>query len=88
MESQGPLCQSCAMPMTDRRLHGTNADGVASDEYCRYCFQNGAFTEPDITLRAMMDKCVGIIVQKNVMPEEDARKVMARTLPHLKRWKR
>ena len=37
------FCQSCGMPLTDEVL-GTNADGSKSEEYCIYCYKDGAFT--------------------------------------------
>ena len=88
MKSQGPVCQSCAMPMDKTELSGTNKDGKRSNEYCTYCFQNGKFTAPEMTMQEMIDKCVGIMVQKNIMAEADARRLMAGTIPNLKRWKK
>ncbi len=88
MKSQGPLCQSCAMPMDNSDLFGMNTDGTRSTEYCTYCFQNGKFTAPGITMQQMINKCVEIMVQKNIMAEVDARKLMVGTTPNLKRWKK
>ena len=88
MKSQGPVCQSCAMPMDKAELFGMNTDGTRSNEYCTYCFQNGKFTAPDITMQQMIDKCVGIMVQRNIMAEADARELMAGTIPNLERWKK
>ena len=36
-------CQCCGMPMTGE-LHGTNAGGGRNEDYCNYCFKDGAFT--------------------------------------------
>ena len=33
------LCQSCAMPLTEESLLGTNADGTKNGEYCIYCYK-------------------------------------------------
>jgi radical SAM superfamily enzyme len=88
MKSQGPVCQSCAMPMDKAELLGTNKDGTRSNEYCTYCFQNGKFREPEMTLQQMIDKCVSIMVQRNIMAEAHARELMAGTIPNLKRWKK
>lgn len=87
MTAQGPFCQSCAMPMEKLELFGTNADGAKSDEYCTYCLQKGKFMEPNITMHEMIDKCVGIMVQRNIMPEDQAKELMNKTIPNLKRWK-
>jgi len=82
-----PFCQSCAMPMESAELFGTEAGGSKSEDYCTHCFQNGRFTEPEISMQAMIDKCVAVMVQMNIMPEEQARTLMTKTLPTLKRWR-
>lgn len=38
-------------------------------------------------MQEMIDKCVEIMVQKNIMPERDAKELMMNTIPNLKRWK-
>ena len=88
MQSQGVFCQSCAMPMEEPEMFGTYADGSKSEEYCAYCFQKGTFTEPDISMQAMIDKCVAIMNQRKIMPEDQARDLMVKTIPSLKRWKK
>lgn len=35
----------------------------------------------------MIDRCVGIMAQKGIMPEAQARALMSATLPKLTRWK-
>ncbi len=84
---QGPFCQSCAMPMAKPEIFGTEADGSQSEAYCTYCFQNGCFTAPDISMQEMIDKCVTIMKQRNIMPEDQARELMTKTIPSLQRWK-
>ncbi len=43
------FCQSCGMPLDRAEDMGTEADGAPSGEYCRYCYQAGAFTAPEAT---------------------------------------
>jgi hypothetical protein len=88
MQPNGPLCQSCAMPLDSPESMGTKADGSRSPDYCRHCFQKGTFTDPDISMNAMIDKCVAILARMKIMPEPQARESMARTIPTLERWKR
>lgn len=83
---QGPFCQSCGMPMEKPEDFGTGAQGFRINDYCRYCFQNGSFTEPKMTMQGMIDKCVDIMAQQGIMPEEKARAWMAQVIPKLKRW--
>ena len=37
------FCQSCGMPLTRAEDFGTNADGSANFDYCRYCYQDGKY---------------------------------------------
>ena len=53
--------------------------------FCTYCYQKGAFVQ-DVTLDEMIEICVPHLVDSG-MPEKDARKLMANTLPNLSRWK-
>jgi len=80
-------CQSCGMPLgpTDE-LCGTEADGTKSRDYCKYCYENGAFTT-DCTMQQMIDYCVQPMVE-NVpgMTAEQARAMMTELFPKLKRW--
>jgi hypothetical protein len=80
------FCQSCSMPLRKDEELGTNADGSKSDEYCCYCFKDGKFIEPDITLEAMIEKCVKIL-QKMNMPNMII-EMAKRSIPNLKRWKK
>lgn len=83
----GPFCQSCGMPMEKPEDFGTGAQGFRINDYCRYCFQDGAFTEPSITMRQMIDKCVGIMAERGIMPESQAGALMNDAIPNLKRWR-
>ena len=54
MEKEYKMCQSCSMPLEkDEKGGGTNADGSKSKMYCSYCYENGKFTQPDITASEM-----------------------------------
>ena len=80
-------CQSCAMPMDGGdAVHGTNADGTMSEDYCSYCYQNGAFTT-SCTMNEMVEMCVPHLVQAHPdMTEQSAREMMLGFFPTLKRW--
>ena len=79
------ICQSCGMPMTED-LYGTNQDGGKNSEYCKYCYVEGAFHNPDETLEEMINTCVPFMVEQG-MPEKEARAQLEKQLPQLKRWK-
>lgn len=78
-------CQSCGMPMKgDPELAGTEADGRKSRLYCHYCYQGGAFTQPDFDVEQMQAFCL------TKMKEQGLPALLAwlfvRKLPKLKRW--
>ena len=80
-------CQCCGMPMgaTDE-MYGTNADWSRSEDYCEYCFGNGAFRQ-DCTMDEMIEICVPHVVSATDMSDDEARKMMREFFPTLKRWK-
>jgi len=80
-------CQSCGMPMETSEDHGTEQDGVISEEYCRYCYQNGEFTNPEMTLQQMIDFNVRLFVEHMGWSEEDARAALTPFISSLKRWR-
>lgn len=80
------ICQSCAMPLAhDPDGGGTNADGSTSDVYCSYCYQNGAFTQPDITAKEMQAFCYDKIREMG-QPKLIAW-FFTRPIPKLARWR-
>ena len=44
MDNEQKFCQSCGMPLTNEIL-GSNADGTKNEEYCIYCYKDGADAE-------------------------------------------
>lgn len=79
------FCQSCSMPMEHEGQFGTEAGGRKADEYCVYCYEEGAFKQPDMTMAEMAELCAGYMVQDG-MEEAAARAILAGALPRLKRW--
>ncbi len=82
------VCQSCGMPMRRDEDFGTEADGSRSEDYCGYCYQNGAFTDPDITMEEMIEKVVRVMVFMQRLPKEQATVMVEDWIPRLKRWRR
>ena len=80
------FCQSCAMPINDESLRGTEANGSKSDDYCHYCYEQGAF-KGDMNMEQMIDFCAPTMVQYGSAPDvETAKKDMMEYFPKLKRW--
>ena len=82
------FCQSCAMPIGDDGLFGTNADGSVNEDYCKYCFKDGEFTS-DMTMDEMMAFCTEKMTE--IHPEiekSEASTMMREVFPKLKRWQK
>lgn len=76
-------CQSCAMPLSDASMYGTEADGTPSADYCSYCYADGAFLA-DMTMQQMIDFCVPHMTGEQ-FTEQQARQMMDESFPKLKR---
>lgn len=79
-------CQSCGMPLPEENVYGTEAGGAKTAEYCMYCYEEGAFKQPELTMEQMIEVCVPFMTEEG-MPEAEARAILGRQLPTLKRWK-
>jgi hypothetical protein len=73
------------MPLrADPKGGGTNTDGSLSRDYCSFCFENGGFRNPDMTI----DEMKALIIEK--LGEKGYPRFIARFfavgLNRLKRW--
>lgn len=86
-------CQSCGMPLRtgndmDKTFYGTAADGSPVTEYCKFCYLNGAFVEPALTVTDMVAKSVGHMTRVLKIPAEKAKEMATDVIPKLKRWQK
>lgn len=77
------------MPLDDEN-RGTNADGSRNEDYCVYCYEGGRFLQ-DVTMEQMIDYCARFTDEINRqsgrnMTRDQAKEMMRRFFPHLKRW--
>lgn len=79
------FCQSCGMPLDSEALKGTEQNGLKSNEYCKYCYENGSFKKPDMTLEGMKNT-VETQMKKLNLPAYTIQRAV-NILPVLKRWK-
>jgi len=87
MRDKEQICQSCCMPLNQPELCGTEADGKKSQDYCIYCYKDGAFCQPDATLETMLDISAKVWAEKDpTITVEQAKAQLKRKFPHLKRW--
>ncbi len=87
LESLGPCCQSCSIPLGKPEDFGTSRSGYRVNDYCRFCYRDGAFTDPGVTMEQMIDRCAGIMAQRGTMPEANARALLTEVMPRMKRWR-
>lgn len=85
MENQ-KFCQSCAMPLATDGDFGTNTDGSKNEDYCVYCYKDGAFTN-DCTMDEMIGFCAEHVDEWDMkISKEEAIAQMKEHFPKLKRW--
>ena len=80
------FCQSCGMPLQEDVL-GTNKDGSKNEEYCSYCYEQGAFKD-HMNVKEMAALCAKFM--KEEQPEIDIKQSEKENLAFLntlKRWK-
>ena len=77
------VCQCCGMPMMKEELFSREPDGSLNDEYCKWCYVDGKFTYQ--SAQQVVEACVPLLVNSTGMTEEQARSMMTRQIPQLKR---
>lgn len=83
------FCQSFGMPLSEDVL-GTNADGTQVEEYCKYCFKDGAFID-DYTMEEMAEFCSQFVSDYNHktglrLNRRQFKEFLMQFYPTLKRW--
>ena len=78
-------CQSCGMPFdkAHKKFIAKEADGSDSI-YCTYCYKEGVFLDPDITVEDMVELGVPYLAEK--IGEQAAREQLEAFVPTLARW--
>lgn len=79
-------CQSCGMPLESPGDRGTEGDGTPSAYYCRHCYRDGAFTEPDATIGMMAARGGEMMSGLFGLPPERAQGFVLQQLRPLLRW--
>ena len=80
------ICQSCGKPVNKSEEYGKNADGSQNNDYCGYCFKDGNFTNPNITMENMIDITAILTASVLNISEKEAIEKTKVTIPRLKRW--
>ncbi|MCQ2290146.1 MAG: zinc ribbon domain-containing protein [Muribaculaceae bacterium] len=79
------------MPLSADDMCGKNADGSICFDYCKYCYNEGEFTQ-QCTMDEMIDHCSEFVDEFNKHAEqpitrEQYKEMMYGFFPMLKRWK-
>ena len=85
--TEAKICQSCGMPLEKSEDSGTNSDGSRNIGYCCFCFKNGDFKNPDLTMEQMIDKLIRLS-DKMGISQAQARELAQSVIPKLKRWQK
>lgn len=80
-----PFCQSCGMALTTEEAKGTEKNGLKTNDYCKYCYEDSQFKNPDLHLDDMKN-VVKTHMEKKKLPHYMIQKAI-NILPALKRWK-
>ena len=80
-------CQSCGMPLeASFKNYGTESDGTPASEYCMFCYQNGAFTNPTQTVDEMVQSSIDFMTGTMDFTPEQATQMSNDVIRTLKRW--
>jgi hypothetical protein len=79
-------CQSCSIPIEQDPLNGgSEKDGTKSKDYCSNCYENGAFIQPDMTVKDMQALWAAKLKERGLT--NFFAWLLTRTIPKLKRWR-
>ncbi|MCM3240114.1 effector binding domain-containing protein [Heyndrickxia oleronia] len=81
------FCQSCGMPMKESSVFGTELTGEKNKEFCLYCYENGEFKQPNMTMEEMIQFCIPFMVEEGIK-ENEALTILQKSMPYLKRWRK
>lgn len=72
------------MPIDNPDLRGTEQNGLKSEQYCCYCYRDGAFINPGMTLAEMKELVKTEMKKKQI--DQALINLAVNSLPYLKRW--
>ena len=78
-------CQSCGMMFTAPDQHGHNADGSEAEDFCRWCYEDGAYTY-ETTMDEMIEDCAPRMAEAMGWTVDESASLLGAVLPTLRRW--
>lgn len=86
LEMPEHYCQSCGMMFTAPDQHGHEADGAEVEDFCRWCYDDGAYTY-ETTMEDMIEDCAPRMAEAMGWTVDESASLLGAVLPTLKRWK-
>lgn len=86
LEMPEHYCQSCGMMFTAPDQHGHEADGTEVEDFCRWCYDDGAYTY-ETTMEDMIEDCAPRMAEAMDWTVDEGASLLGAVLPTLKRWK-
>lgn len=86
LEMPEHYCQSCGMMFTAPDQHGHEADGTEVEDFCRWCYDDGAYTY-ETTMENMIEDCAPRMAEAMDWTVDESASLLGAVLPTLKRWK-
>lgn len=86
LEMPEHYCQSCGMMFTAPDQHGHEADGTEVEDFCRWCYDDGAYTY-ETTMEDMIEDCAPRMAEAMSWTVDESASLLGAVLPSLKRWK-
>lgn len=86
LEMPEHYCQSCGMMFTAPDQHGHEADGTEVEDFCRWCYDDGAYTY-ETTMEDMIEDCAPRMAEAMGWTVDESASLLGTVLPTLKRWK-
>lgn len=78
-------CQSCGMMFTGPDQHGHEADGSETEDFCRWCYDGGAYTY-ETTMDEMIEGFAPRMAEAMGWTVDEAASLLGAVLPTLRRW--
>ena len=86
LEMPEHYCQSCGMMFTAPDQHGHEADGTEVEDFCRWGYDDGAYTY-ETTMEDMIEDCAPRMAEAMGWTVDESASLLGAVLPTLKRWK-
>ena len=79
------LIHICGMMFTGPDQHGREADGTEVEDFCRWCYDQGAYTY-ETTMEEMIEDCAPRMAEHMGWSVDECASLLGAILPHLRRW--